>query len=283
MDDGRLATLEHENLIAALSVVGRNIEGAVVRRDHGIALIATGLPVRLFNQALVEADDPAPATVADAVAVLRDRGGPFVVNLRVGTDDGVIPVTAGLGLVPISAGPWMPGMALHPLPGAASRPSAASQPAAASKPSAGPPAEATEAGHDIRKVTDAAGLEDHIRAGAAGFEMPEALLRRTMSGSLAAGDDVAIYVAYEDGRPVGSGLGFQTGRVIGVYNIATVPWARKRGFGVAMTMQIVTDGAARGCDVAVLQASEMGYPIYERLGFRTVVEYMGYGDRPPSE
>jgi hypothetical protein len=271
MDDGRLATLEHENLIAALSVVGRNIEGSIVRRDHGIAVIATGLPVRLFNQALVEADDPTPATIGEAVAVLRDRGGPFVVNLRMGVDDGVIPVTAGLGLVPISAGPWMPGMALHPLPGKASQPSAAS------------PGEAIEARHDIRKVTDAAGLEDHIRAGAAGFEMPEALLRRTMSGSLAAGDDVAIYVAYEDGRPVGSGLGFRTGRVVGVYNIATVPWARKRGFGVAMTTRIVTDGAALGCDVAVLQASELGYPIYERMGFRTVVEYMGYGDPPSGE
>ena len=271
MDDARLAALEHENLVAALSMMGRNIEDAVVRHEHGIALIATGLPVRLFNQALVEADDPTPATVGEAVAVLREHGGPFVVNLRVGTDDGIIPVTAGLGLAPISAGPWMPGMALHPLPGQATQASARA------------PTETTEAGHDIRKVTDVAGLEDHIRAGAAGFEMPEALLRRTMGGSLAAGDDVAVYVAYDDDRPVGSGLGFRTGRVIGVYNIATVPWARKRGFGVAMTARIVADGAALGCDVAVLQASEMGYPIYERLGFRTVVRYMGYGDPPSGE
>ena len=45
-----------------------------------------------------------------------------------------------------------------------------------------------------------------------------------------------------------------------------------------MTTRIASDAATAGCDVAVLQASEMGRPIYERLGYRTVVEYMGYVD-----
>ena len=38
---------------------------------------------------------------------------------------------------------------------------------------------------------------------------------------------------------------------------------------------------AAGCDVAILQASEMGRPIYERLGFRTVVEYDGCSPAEP--
>ena len=45
-----------------------------------------------------------------------------------------------------------------------------------------------------------------------------------------------------------------------------------------MTMRIIDDGLAEGCDVAILQASDMGKPTYERLGFRTVVEYVGYVD-----
>ncbi len=61
-----------------------------------------------------------------------------------------------------------------------------------------------------------------------------------------------------------------------MYSIATVPSARRRGFGAAMTARVVADGLAAGCDVAALQASEMGRPIYERLGFRTVVSYAAY-------
>jgi hypothetical protein len=45
-----------------------------------------------------------------------------------------------------------------------------------------------------------------------------------------------------------------------------------------MTARVTADGVATGCDVAALQASEMGRPIYERLGFRTVVRYAAYVD-----
>jgi GNAT superfamily N-acetyltransferase len=69
---------------------------------------------------------------------------------------------------------------------------------------------------------------------------------------------------------------FPTGNTIGVYNVATVPPARRRGYGEQITRRITDDAVLAGCDVATLQASDMGKPIYERLGYRTVVEYMGY-------
>jgi hypothetical protein len=48
-----------------------------------------------------------------------------------------------------------------------------------------------------------------------------------------------------------------------------------------MTARVMADGVVAGCDVAVLQASEMGRPIYERLGFQTVVRYAAYIDPVP--
>jgi hypothetical protein len=47
-----LAGLEHENLVATLALVGANVNGAVVRRNGGVALVATGLPLRIFNHIL---------------------------------------------------------------------------------------------------------------------------------------------------------------------------------------------------------------------------------------
>ena len=108
--------------------------------------------------------------------------------------------------------------------------------------------------------------------------MPVEWLRAVMPMSLIERPEVATYVGYRDGEPATTGLGLRTGRTIGVYNITTLAAARKRGYGAAMTRRIAADGAAAGCDVAILQTSEMGRPIYARLGYRTVVEYMGYVD-----
>jgi GNAT superfamily N-acetyltransferase len=258
MDDSTLAQLEHENLIAAIALAGAQARGARVERADGLALILTGLPLRLFNQVIVESDEATADSITAAVTIARDRGDAFVVNLRRGTDDRHLPTMGALGLVPIGPHPWMPGMALHPLPRTGSL---------------GPPA-----GHEIRRVVDAAGVADHIQTAADGFGTPRAWMEAIMSEDVVGTPGASVYVGYTHGEPVTTGLSVRTGRTIGVYNIATIESARGRGYGTAMTRRLVDDGAGEGCDVAILQASDMGKPIYERLSFRTVVEYSGYVD-----
>ena len=131
---------------------------------------------------------------------------------------------------------------------------------------------------DIRRVTDAAGIDVHRRVVTTGFGSDPAVALGTACPDLLDRSGCVVYVGYADGDPVVSGLGWRTGRTIGVYSIATVPSARRRGYGAAMTARVVADGVADGCDLAALQASEMGRPIYERLGFRTVVRYVEYVD-----
>jgi GNAT superfamily N-acetyltransferase len=258
MNRASLALFEHENMIEALATAAAPVPEALVERADGVALIATGLPPRLFNQVLVERDGVRPEAITAAVAKTRHRGDPFVVSLRAGMDDRFLPLMAQLGLVPLSAEPWMPGMALHPMPLSGSAP---------------PPP-----GHEIRPVSDAPGIRDHIVTGAAGFGMPVEWVEAVIGERLVTLPSAFLYVGYSDGVPVSTGLGIRTGRTIGIYFIATVEAARRRGLGAAMTMRIVDDGASLGCDVAILQASHMGYPIYERLGFETVVEYVGFID-----
>lgn len=260
LDDLALARCVQENVVAMFSLAGEYVEGGHVDRLDGAIVAGTGLPVLLFNQVLVvdtgATSDQTAASIRTGVGIFRNLGKRFSLTLRGGLDDAYLPVAAELGLEPLPESPWMPGMAMHPL----------SDPGGAAPPE----------GHVIRRVADAAGLADHAQVLAAGFGMPREWADAFATEALLAAPGAVFYVGYQDGEAVTSGLGLRTGRTIGIYNIATVEGARRRGLGGAMTMRIVDDGAAAGCDVAILQASDMGRPLYERLGFRTVVDYFGH-------
>jgi GNAT superfamily N-acetyltransferase len=255
VDDAELARLEHENMVTGLMAVFGTIDGAYVERADGVAVLMTGLPALLFNQIIIDGTDTKTDAISRLVGTGRTRGHPFVVNLRVGADDAHVPLMAELGLQPLSDVPWIPGMAMHPIRQETS---------------------ALPENHEIVRVADERMLEDNIITTANGFEMPEEWVRRAVSMAMVERPDIALYTGYTDGEPVSVGIGFRTGNTIGVYNVATVPAARRRGYGEHITRRITDDAVRAGCDVATLQASDMGKSIYQRLGYRTVVEYMGY-------
>jgi GNAT superfamily N-acetyltransferase len=255
VDDPTLAALEHANMIETMSVTVAAAAGSLVRRRDGVVLFASGLPIPLFNQVVIEDEDATDDEVGRAVATMRERRERFVVHLRRGIDDRFRPGLERLGLVLPAGEAPMPGMALHPIPDADLP---------------------LPAGHEIRPVEGDAAMDDHIRTAALGFGMPEPMLRVVIRTGDWRRPGVRAYVGYSAGVPVTTGLGFRSGRTIGVYNIATVESARRQGLGAAMTARVARDGLAAGCDVAILQASEMGRPVYERLGYRTVVEYDGF-------
>jgi predicted GNAT family acetyltransferase len=84
---------------------------------------------------------------------------------------------------------------------------------------------------------------------------------------------VELYLGEAGGRAVAASTLVQTGSTAGIYNVATVNAFRRRGIGEAMTWHCVSYGLDSGCSLAVLQASSMGRPVYERMGFRTVAPY----------
>ena len=86
-------------------------------------------------------------------------------------------------------------------------------------------------------------------------------------------DNVAIYLGHVDGEPVATSLAVTAEGVVTLFNVATAPEARRRGYGAAMTMAPALAARSQGVAVAALQSTEAGFPVYERLGYRTVVEY----------
>ncbi|MGW1343655.1 GNAT family N-acetyltransferase [Kribbella sp. NPDC002412] len=80
------------------------------------------------------------------------------------------------------------------------------------------------------------------------------------------GDPWRHYLGFLDGEPVATTTIFLGAGVAGVYFVMTVPEARRRGIGAAITY-----GALRqvhGVEYAVLGSSSAGKSVYESLGFR---------------
>ena len=258
------AALEHENWIAYLTGVVRCGDAGFVHRDGGAVTILSDLPFDWFNQVLVERPDATKAGLLAGIKEGLDHAGSFVVRLRDGVDDRFTATLNGIGFAAAGEATTIPGMVAFPI----DRDAIAAVIAPGRLPR-----------FEIHRVRDAVGIDDHRKVVTEGFGSAFAVALGTTCTELLDRPECDVYVGYLDGAPVASGLGWRTGRTIGVYAIATIPTARRRGYGAAMIARVVTDGLVAGCDVAALQASESGRPIYERLGFRVDVRYLSYLSR----
>jgi GNAT superfamily N-acetyltransferase len=86
------------------------------------------------------------------------------------------------------------------------------------------------------------------------------------------GQDEALitWLGRLEGEPVAASALFDAYDIAGVQNVVTVPEARGRGIGKAMTAHVLREAERRGLEVAALGSSDMGYPVYRALGFRDV-------------
>jgi GNAT superfamily N-acetyltransferase len=84
------------------------------------------------------------------------------------------------------------------------------------------------------------------------------------------------YLARLDGEPVATAALTLAAGVAGIIAVTTIPAARRRGIGAAVTMAPLLEARARGYHVGVLQASEMGSPVYARMGFSEQFRYHNY-------
>ncbi|MEU2790261.1 GNAT family N-acetyltransferase [Streptomyces sp. NPDC007100] len=80
-----------------------------------------------------------------------------------------------------------------------------------------------------------------------------------------------VAVAEEDGSALCAGQHQPVGAVSEVVGVGTLPSARRRGLGLAVTAALVADARARGVGTVFLSANNDEVArIYERLGFRRV-------------
>jgi len=110
----------------------------------------------------------------------------------------------------------------------------------------------------------------HALTAAPGFGAPVELFLGLITPQVLSLPGVRCYLGEVDGQAVSTCVGVTFDAFVGIFNVATPPEHRGRGYGGAVTARAIADGVAAGATCSWLQASPSGLPVYARLGFRTV-------------
>jgi ribosomal protein S18 acetylase RimI-like enzyme len=93
------------------------------------------------------------------------------------------------------------------------------------------------------------------------LEVPDGLLAGTDPGSF------HVRIVTDGGDNVAAAMAYDHAGDCGIYNVVTVPHARRRGLGTALTALLVHEARDRGCATASLQATEVAERLYASVGF----------------
>jgi GNAT superfamily N-acetyltransferase len=124
----------------------------------------------------------------------------------------------------------------------------------------------------IREVVDGPGLEVFERTLVDGYPMPA--LQPYKWGCFydepVLGGPTRFWVGFVDGRPVATAAAHVAAGVNNVEMVATLDGWRGKGFGAAVTWAATT---ADPTLPAILIASDLGRPVYERLGYTALTRW----------
>ncbi len=138
---------------------------------------------------------------------------------------------------------------------------------------------------EVRRVTDQIMLADWVNAAAQGFgltpEFVELFARPGAAHGFSDSAPMHFLTAYLNGRPVATSSLIPSRGVAGIYCVCTIADARNKGIGGAITQASNALAAQLGFRYTLLQASKMGRPVYERLGFKQVCQLSEYIWNPP--
>jgi ribosomal protein S18 acetylase RimI-like enzyme len=225
------------------------LEGARFERRAGyVWTVCPQIPIPSFNSVWPEDDVCAPA-LADALAEIVALGLPYSIQMRRERTPACEEAAEHMGLMPVEEIPAMLATAdelrdVHP----------------------------TEL--EVIRVATADGLAQALSVSAEGFAAPPEIFAPLYDLEVAALEGLEYYLGRVGKVDVATAVGFTTGNAVGIFNVATLPERRGRGYGAAITAQAARQGFRAGAEFAWLQSSAIGYSVYRRLGFRDVETYV---------
>ena len=109
-------------------------------------------------------------------------------------------------------------------------------------------------------------MEDVGRINDLAYGTGDAFQRMTGTGPA---DPAYTYVSRVDGQPAAAVVSQDLDGDCSMWCVATVPEARGRGLAAGLMRRALADGRRRGCEITTLQATKLGQPVYQRLGYRS--------------
>jgi ribosomal protein S18 acetylase RimI-like enzyme len=82
-------------------------------------------------------------------------------------------------------------------------------------------------------------------------------------------DDIQLLLGWENNQAVASGLLYKTGDIIGVHQVGVKQAFQGKGLAKCLMLDIIAACAQWQGKYVVLQASQAGKPLYEKLGFKS--------------
>jgi ribosomal protein S18 acetylase RimI-like enzyme len=130
---------------------------------------------------------------------------------------------------------------------------------------------------DVKRVESAQTLHDFRAVGSVCFHVPIVWFSEVFDEDVAARRRFVCWVGYSNGLPIATAATVSCEGVAGLYNVATIPDRRERGYGEAITRHVIA-AAMRENEIGrvVLQSTSQGLSLYRRMGFETVTRILVY-------
>lgn len=249
------AEATHANFLRALVRLGSLTERAEAVRQGAWLLIDAGLGLDQFNLAVVAdvSKDP-PADLSEAIEWHRGRGTCPRLTAREEADYEIIAEAVKRDFRVVNR---EPSMLLWDLPTGADLPP----------------------GLRVRVASGREDIEAYGRVDAPPWREVTLGIARTVSQF----PDFVMLLGEVEGVPVATSMAVITGGLVGVYNVQVQREHRRRGLGRAMTAAALAVGRERGATAGALQATAMGEPLYQSMGFKTLYHYLELALPPPAD
>jgi len=237
----------HEALCTASGRLAGALDGARFERRDGYELLVFPMfPLPSFN-GIWEETDAAAEALESVRADVKGMGLPFGVTVRQNRTPAVEERARSLGL---TTELQTPGMVVTP-----------------------EELQLPDTELEILRIKTADGLAQALAVAATGFEIPAELLAALYLFEVAELEGIEYYLARLHERDVCTAIGYTVDDAVGIFNVATPPEFRRRGYGSIVTAHAIRAGFEAGADFAYLQSSSLGESVYRRLGFRQVDVY----------